>query len=145
MFLKGMLDMTPPSRLSLLLIRELIRQQCTAWSFKGSFRCPDDFADCLLLPTPISSSTISIQTSSQGSIRRSKSMTDLVTLRRGKNCLQGGAGYVHDLCSQSRAAASVLSAVQTAMTRYGTTRVTIVGHSLGHSFSLLFSIVQPLR
>jgi len=47
--------------------------------------------------------------------------------------------------AQARAAASVLSAVQTAMTRYGTTRVTIVGHSLGGAIALIDSVYLPLH
>jgi hypothetical protein len=46
---------------------------------------------------------------------------------------------------QAKTAASVLAAVQQGMSQFGTTKVTIVGHSLGAALSLLDSVYLPLH
>jgi predicted lipase len=46
---------------------------------------------------------------------------------------------------QAKTAASVLSAVQTGMSKHGATKVTLVGHSLGAALSLLDSVYLPLH
>ncbi|KIK91263.1 hypothetical protein PAXRUDRAFT_639687 [Paxillus rubicundulus Ve08.2h10] len=53
---------------------------------------------------------------------------------------------VHDgfRAAQESTATNVLAAVQTAMSRYSTTSVTMVGHSLGAAISLLDSVYLPL-
>ncbi|KAF8555827.1 alpha/beta-hydrolase [Imleria badia] len=45
---------------------------------------------------------------------------------------------------QSRTASDILSSVQTAMSKYATNSVTLVGHSLGAALSLLDSVYLPL-
>ncbi|KAJ8454174.1 hypothetical protein ONZ45_g19406 [Pleurotus djamor] len=47
--------------------------------------------------------------------------------------------------AQAKAAASVLSAVKSAMSKYSTTHVTIVGHSLGGAIALLDAVYLPLH
>ncbi|KIK79390.1 hypothetical protein PAXRUDRAFT_834128 [Paxillus rubicundulus Ve08.2h10] len=49
----------------------------------------------------------------------------------------------HDV--QAKTATLVLSAVKTAMSRYNTTSVTMVGHSLGAAIALLDSVYLPLH
>lgn len=54
---------------------------------------------------------------------------------------------VHDgfANAQLKAAESVLAAVNTALSKYPTTKVTLVGHSLGAAISLLDSVYLPLH
>lgn len=47
--------------------------------------------------------------------------------------------------AQASTATEVLAAVQTTMSKYGTTTVTVVGHSLGAAISLLDSVYLPLH
>lgn len=47
--------------------------------------------------------------------------------------------------AQESAATDILAAVTTAMSKYGTTIVTVVGHSLGGAISLLDSVYLPLH
>ncbi|KAK7686333.1 hypothetical protein QCA50_010557 [Cerrena zonata] len=47
--------------------------------------------------------------------------------------------------SQSRSASDVLAAVQTAITKFKATQVTIVGHSLGGAIALIDSVFLPLH
>ncbi|RDB18514.1 Lipase [Hypsizygus marmoreus] len=47
--------------------------------------------------------------------------------------------------AQARSAPNVLAAVKTAMTMYGATKVTIVGHSLGGAIALITSVYLPLH
>lgn len=47
--------------------------------------------------------------------------------------------------AQASTATEVLTAVQTTMSKYGTTTVTVVGHSLGAAISLLDSVYLPLH
>jgi len=46
---------------------------------------------------------------------------------------------------QTKTAASVLAAVQQGMSKFGATKVTIVGHSLGAALALLDSVYLPLH
>ncbi|KAJ7623656.1 lipase [Roridomyces roridus] len=46
---------------------------------------------------------------------------------------------------QAKTATLILSAVQTAMSKFGTKQVTLVGHSLGAALSLLDSVYLPLH
>ncbi|KAN0088317.1 Alpha/Beta hydrolase fold [Tylopilus felleus] len=52
------------------------------------------------------------------------------------------SGFRND---QSQTASVILSAVQTAISKYGTNTVTMVGHSLGAALSLLDSVYLPLH
>jgi predicted lipase len=45
---------------------------------------------------------------------------------------------------QALTASDILSAVQSGLTTYGTTSVTVVGHSLGAALALLDSVYLPL-
>ncbi|KAG6909905.1 hypothetical protein DXG01_014425 [Tephrocybe rancida] len=47
--------------------------------------------------------------------------------------------------SQADSATAVLAAVQTAMSKYGATKVTIVGHSLGGAIALISTVYLPLH
>lgn len=47
--------------------------------------------------------------------------------------------------AQASTATELLAAVQTTMSKYGTTTVTVVGHSLGAAISLLDSVYLPLH
>ncbi|KDQ61916.1 hypothetical protein JAAARDRAFT_66920 [Jaapia argillacea MUCL 33604] len=47
--------------------------------------------------------------------------------------------------AQAAAATAILSAVQTAISRYGATQVTVIGHSLGAAIALLDSVYLPLH
>ncbi|KAI6041882.1 lipase [Pisolithus marmoratus] len=47
--------------------------------------------------------------------------------------------------AQARASADVLAAVQSALSTYGSTSVTVVGHSLGAAISLMDSVYLPLH
>jgi len=47
--------------------------------------------------------------------------------------------------SQADSATAILAAVQTAMSRYSATKVTIVGHSLGGAIALISSMYLPLH
>ncbi|KAF9466209.1 lipase [Collybia nuda] len=47
--------------------------------------------------------------------------------------------------AQARSAAAVLAAVQSAMSKNGATKVTIVGHSLGGAIALITSVYLPLH
>ncbi|KAI6149905.1 Alpha/Beta hydrolase protein [Pisolithus tinctorius] len=47
--------------------------------------------------------------------------------------------------AQASTATQVLTAVQTTMSKYGATKVTLVGHSLGAAISLLDSVYLPLH
>lgn len=47
--------------------------------------------------------------------------------------------------AQARASADVLAAVQAALSKYGSSSVTVVGHSLGAAISLIDSVYLPLH
>ncbi|KAI5992302.1 Alpha/Beta hydrolase protein [Pisolithus orientalis] len=49
------------------------------------------------------------------------------------------------MSAQASTATQVLTAVQTTMSKYGATKVTLVGHSLGAAISLLDSVYLPLH